>query len=116
MRAIEILAYIFSFCLATGVVVLINPYSSSMIRIEHQLPIDVTREGYNPLSGTGLFGDVIWGVAKFVSWVHSALTVFPSILGVLGIPSEIGWIIESAVMFSLGLYLFYLITGRRVED
>ena len=60
MRAIEILAYIFSFCLATGVVVLINPYSSSMIRIEHQLPIDVTKESYNPFGGTGLFGDVIW--------------------------------------------------------
>jgi len=116
MRAIEILAYIFSFCLATGVVVLINPYSSSIIKIEHQLPIDIREESYNPFGTTGIFGDVIWGVAKFVSWVHTALTIFPSLLGILGIPSEIGWIIQSAVMFSLGLYLFYLITGRRVED
>jgi len=116
MRAIEILAYIFSFCLATGIVVMINPYSSSIFKIKHELPIDPRKESYNPIAGIGIFGDVVWGVAKFISWVHMALTIFPTLVGILGIPSEVGWVIQSAIIFSLGLYLFYLITGRRVED
>ncbi len=117
MRGYNILLFLFSIALASGLLVIINPYPYHFKQLEAKLPIDLRENiSYNPIGGVGFYGDIFWGFVHFLNWVRASLELLPTLLADLGVPKVLGVVIEMIILMSLGTYLFHLMTGRRTTD
>ena len=118
MRGMQILILIFCISIACGVVMQISPFTHSVIIKPMNLPFDPRKmSAPNPslTGGFDLIGYVLWGYQYLIGWVVSASTFIPTVLTLLGIPQPIAWAIQSAIFLSIGLYIIYFVTGRKVS-